>query len=468
MVVVLYIFLAVSAVSTLGEGYENSELISPCPDVFTYESEPDSDRWYGVVNVTTDNLDQLQLDILLDDKADILGSWIGEVTTVDNKNYTIIVQNNSLSVEQVRFFVKYKPFKRVPRLETIRLNGKEICSSTRDSGTKDRWPDFTEEEDDFTRDSATKNRWPSFTEEEEDDFDSGHIDWNFEISRKKYPQDPLISPCPDVFTYEPLVPESDRWYGIINMTKQCNHSLQLNILLDDKADMLGNWIGEVSTLDNRNYTITADLQNSSITVAELRFFVKYNPMKRMPRIWAIRLDGKDICNRTRKPTNGSTQKGPDLDHRFVDVVLGILQEENWGLSSVDYDEQEEVAPKSTDPVTKLSETTTELSQSTTAPRRIPERKKMITEDEMGKPVIYVYPVTSSTEYASTEATLVSSKTKDVAPNPIDPVAKYAETTTESSMSTMTLKRESERKRENLEEMNKPLKGIASSNACIHL
>ncbi|KAJ8711195.1 hypothetical protein PYW07_008437 [Mythimna separata] len=407
MIITLCTFLAVSAASTLGQSYEDLVLVSPCPDVFTYEPpDPNIDRWYGVVNVTTDNVGQLRLDILLDDKADILGSWIGEVTTLNNKDYTIVIEgyNKSSSTLEVRFFVKYKHLKRVPRLETIRLDGREICSSLRDPGTEVHLPPVT---------------IPPESDYDEGDFH--YIDLAFGISENKYPedtQDPPKSPCPDVFTYEPFEPETSRWYGLINMTTKCNHSMHLNIVLDDKAEILANWIGEVSTLDNKNYTITADLQNSSIAVSELRFFVNYNPLKKMPQLVAIRLNGNDICsrksdpgtnssNRTSGPTNGSTQKGPDVEKRFIDNSQGMFQKEN----SIGLQAQIPVAPNPIDQVTKHSETTTVSNQSTTTPKQESERKKVETEQPMSKPAIDIKPTASTAaKGVSTEAAAVSTTT----------------------------------------------------------
>ncbi|CAH2052767.1 unnamed protein product, partial [Iphiclides podalirius] len=115
--------------------YEQSTPHSPCPNVFMYEpSGTEPGRWYGVVNLSTDStLHSLWLNIVLDGKADILGNWVGDVTTTDNVDFKI--ENTKMKIHPgpavaVRFFVQYNPLKTpIPRLQTIRLNGREICNA---------------------------------------------------------------------------------------------------------------------------------------------------------------------------------------------------------------------------------------------------------------------------------------------------------------------------------------------------
>ncbi|KAJ8712854.1 hypothetical protein PYW08_008158 [Mythimna loreyi] len=153
-------------------------------------------------------------------------------------------------------------------------------------------------------------------------------------------QDPkaaLVSPCPEVFTYEPKG-EPYRWYGVIYLsTDTATYGLWLNILLDDKVDLLGNWLGEVTTNDNMNFRIDSsdtDIKPGSDT--NLRFFVQYKNKKKPPRLLAIRLNGRDICivkpsdESTAPKYNGeissdsTTVNGRPLD-RTIDAALKILQ-----------------------------------------------------------------------------------------------------------------------------------------------
>ncbi|XP_022831467.1 proclotting enzyme-like isoform X8 [Spodoptera litura] len=107
-----------------------------------------------------------------------------------------------------------------------------------------------------------------------------------------------ISPCPNVFMYEPPGSEQGRWYGVVNLsTDSTLHSLWLNIVLDNKADILGNWIGDVSTQDNKDFKIeNADMQINPGPAVAVRFFVQFNPLNKTPRLQAIRLNGREICN----------------------------------------------------------------------------------------------------------------------------------------------------------------------------
>ncbi|KAJ8712865.1 hypothetical protein PYW08_008169 [Mythimna loreyi] len=107
-----------------------------------------------------------------------------------------------------------------------------------------------------------------------------------------------ISPCPNVFMYEPTTSEPGRWYGNINLsTDSTLHSLWLNIVLDSKADILGNWVGDVSTTDNKDFKIeNADMQINPGPAVGVRFFVQYNTLNKTPRLQMIRLNGREICN----------------------------------------------------------------------------------------------------------------------------------------------------------------------------
>ncbi|XP_059048191.1 clotting factor C-like isoform X2 [Achroia grisella] len=108
-----------------------------------------------------------------------------------------------------------------------------------------------------------------------------------------------ISPCPNVFMYEPPGTEPGRWYGVVNLsTDNTLHSLWLNIVLDKKADILGNWVGDVSTTDNIDFKV----ENTKMKIhpgpaVAVRFFVQYSPLSPpAPKLKAIRLNGREICN----------------------------------------------------------------------------------------------------------------------------------------------------------------------------
>ncbi|CAH2232240.1 spermosin-like isoform X4 [Pararge aegeria] len=106
------------------------------------------------------------------------------------------------------------------------------------------------------------------------------------------------SPCPNVFMYEPSGTEQGRWYGVVNLsTDSTLHSLWLNVVLDSKADILGNWVGDVTTTDNIDFKI----ENTKMKIhpgpaVAIRFFVQYNVLNKIPRLHAIRLNGREICN----------------------------------------------------------------------------------------------------------------------------------------------------------------------------
>ncbi|XP_057658522.1 transmembrane protease serine 11G-like [Diorhabda carinulata] len=106
---------------------------SPCSDIFHYENQTESNRWFGVISIRTlEDLTGVWITVILDRRAELLGNWFGESFTTDNKEFRITNPNYVLEAGppvSVRFFVQYSPTDRtIPKLETIRLNGKTICS----------------------------------------------------------------------------------------------------------------------------------------------------------------------------------------------------------------------------------------------------------------------------------------------------------------------------------------------------
>ncbi|XP_073948008.1 uncharacterized protein isoform X2 [Choristoneura fumiferana] len=107
-----------------------------------------------------------------------------------------------------------------------------------------------------------------------------------------------LSPCPNVFSYEKPGSEPGRWYGEVNLsTDSILHSVWINIVLDSKADIVGNWVGDVTTSDNIDFKI----ENTKMKIhpgpaTAVRFFVQYNPLNKAPKLQAIRLNGREICN----------------------------------------------------------------------------------------------------------------------------------------------------------------------------
>ncbi|KAF5288695.1 hypothetical protein FQR65_LT11960 [Abscondita terminalis] len=108
------------------------------------------------------------------------------------------------------------------------------------------------------------------------------------------------SPCPSLFAYEPRGAEQDRWYGRVTVaTSEKLNGIWLRIELDKPAILLGNWFGETTTENNRdfvvidsNYILEPDRDPLSV-----RFFVKYDQeLGTVPSVVRIRLNNRIICN----------------------------------------------------------------------------------------------------------------------------------------------------------------------------
>ncbi|CAG9831457.1 unnamed protein product [Diabrotica balteata] len=121
--------------------------------------------------------------------------------------------------------------------------------------------------------------------------------------------DPLLSPCPDIFYYEPQK-EADKWVGVITIhTTEKLVGIWLTVKLDRKAELLGNWFGETYSTDNIDFRISNPeyILEAGPPVA-IRFFIKYNPIGTPPKLDTIRLNGLTICPQQRQDLQTTTPK----------------------------------------------------------------------------------------------------------------------------------------------------------------
>lgn len=134
------------------------------------------------------------------------------------------------------------------------------------------------------------------------------------LTAPTYEQSTPVSPCPNVFEYEPPGTEPGRWYGVVHLsTDSTLHSLWLNIVLDSKADIVGNWVGDVTTKDNIDFKIeNTNMKISPGPAVAVRFFVQYNTLNKVPKLVEIRLNGREICNaKTPQPADSSRPIRPE-------------------------------------------------------------------------------------------------------------------------------------------------------------
>ncbi|XP_046385985.1 uncharacterized protein LOC124155871 [Ischnura elegans] len=114
-------------------------VVSPCPDVLIgVTNNNKTNRWYGVVSFpVVEPINGIDLSIRLDKRADMLGTWLGEVFTDDKTYFSIIDDQVKVlpgEIFAVRFFVKYNPSEgEPPRVKTITFNGRLICPQNKES-----------------------------------------------------------------------------------------------------------------------------------------------------------------------------------------------------------------------------------------------------------------------------------------------------------------------------------------------
>ncbi|XP_050553056.1 uncharacterized protein LOC118274841 isoform X5 [Spodoptera frugiperda] len=113
-----------------------------------------------------------------------------------------------------------------------------------------------------------------------------------------YEQDTPVypSPCPRIYEYEPPETEPDLWSAVVLIsTDSLLYYLWLNIVLDRPALHLRNPIGKVVTKNNIDFRIESDIRVFPGQPIPLRFSIKYDPTNGVPKLKAIRLNGKVIC-----------------------------------------------------------------------------------------------------------------------------------------------------------------------------
>ncbi|RZF45138.1 hypothetical protein LSTR_LSTR000548 [Laodelphax striatellus] len=105
------------------------------------------------------------------------------------------------------------------------------------------------------------------------------------------------SPCPNVFDYEDLQSNEDRWYGVIYLTtKSSLVGVRLDIRFDRPVILMVSWMGEVTSKNSKKFTILS-LNEKLLPGPPLlsRFMVKFDRRHGIPELTTIRLNGQKIC-----------------------------------------------------------------------------------------------------------------------------------------------------------------------------
>ncbi|KAI4455191.1 modular serine protease [Holotrichia oblita] len=107
----------------------------------------------------------------------------------------------------------------------------------------------------------------------------------------------LESICPNTFVYENRDTEPNKWYGTVTLLSNADLvEVWLLIIFDNPPLQLGNWFGEVRVHSNKAYLIKNRKHRLIANIPlHIRFYIKYDPSKPVPRVVSIRLNAKTIC-----------------------------------------------------------------------------------------------------------------------------------------------------------------------------
>ncbi|KAL3271717.1 hypothetical protein HHI36_022188 [Cryptolaemus montrouzieri] len=174
----------------------------------------------------------------------------------------------------------------------------------------------------------------------------------------------FTSPCPRLFSYEAKNLERDRYFGNVRIeATDVLNGVWLRILFDKPCVQLGNWLGEVSTEDNRDFVIKKEKlvlkRGDFLTV---RFYVKFTPGRDIPHLLSIRLNGRTVC--------------PESDPPIHTISTIQLQDRNGNDSSL---------IRSTTSSTTTTTTTTFRPRPTTSTNTPPSPYNLIEEIEIPAP-----------------------------------------------------------------------------------
>lgn len=112
---------------------QSQQKISPCPNVFTYDTDRDSsDTWHGTLKLQTSvSLHGITVDVLFDKRAATFGAYyFKDVSTTDYKEYRVEDKNYRLDPGNILYMNIYVRFENyiIPHLQQVRLNGQNICT----------------------------------------------------------------------------------------------------------------------------------------------------------------------------------------------------------------------------------------------------------------------------------------------------------------------------------------------------
>ncbi|KAK9892388.1 hypothetical protein WA026_019840 [Henosepilachna vigintioctopunctata] len=127
------------------------------------------------------------------------------------------------------------------------------------------------------------------------------------------------SPCPRLFSYEMKSIEKDRYFGNVRVeTLEELNGVWLRLIFDRACVQLGNWLGEVTTEDNKEFLIKKSKLNlKSGDFLTVRFYVKFTVGRQIPQLTSIRLNGRIVCpEKDIEPVQTTTISFPPVTTTF--------------------------------------------------------------------------------------------------------------------------------------------------------
>lgn len=260
-------------------------LASPCPDLFSYEPfGPEANVWHGNIKVKTDSeLSGVWMRVVLDKPPIHFGTSFGDVVQKEPNEFLVKKPKHKLPIGaelQYRINASFIPGETPPKILGFRLNARTVCP------------------------------------------ENGII----ELPSPAVPK--LESPCPNLFTYDPLTADADKWTGTITVKTDFELSgIWMRVILDKEPVEFMTEFGEAVKRDGSDYLIKNPKHKLNVgETLSFRVSARFRPGEEPARIIGFRLNARPVC-----PENGQIETTTkSIAEQFVSPCPTIFNYEPFG------------------------------------------------------------------------------------------------------------------------------------------